>query len=77
VRLKANGSLDYRPVLRPESSTPWDDMTYEEQRQDLIDWLLYYYPTMTPEKAAEHVDAVFPGTQETTDALEGRRQPGP
>ena len=77
MRLKSNGSLDYRPVLRPESSTPWDDMTYEEQRQDLIDWLLYYYPTMTPEKAAEHVDAVFLGTQETTDALEGRRQPGP
>jgi len=34
-------------------------MTYEEQRQDLIDWLLYYYPTMTPERAAELVDAEF------------------
>jgi hypothetical protein len=59
MRLRPDGPLDYRPAPRPEPSKPWDDMTYEEQRQDLIDWLLYYYPTMTPEKAAEHVDAVF------------------
>jgi hypothetical protein len=59
VRLKSNGSLDYRPVLRPESSTPWDDMTYEEQRQDLIDWLLHYDPTTTPEEAAAAADAFF------------------
>jgi hypothetical protein len=34
VRLNPNGSLDYRPVLRPESSTPWDDMTYEGDGND-------------------------------------------
>jgi hypothetical protein len=34
-------------------------MTYEEQRQDLIDELLHYHPTMTPEKAATQVGAVF------------------
>ena len=59
MRLKPNGSLDYRPVLRPESSTPWDDMTYEEQRQDLIDWILYYHPMADPAEAAEEVDAFF------------------
>jgi hypothetical protein len=43
----------------PPSSKPWDDMTYEEQRQDLIDWLLHYYPTTTPEEAAAAADAFF------------------
>jgi len=44
MRLKADGSLDYRPAPRPEPSTPWDQMTYEEQRQQLIDELLHYHP---------------------------------
>jgi hypothetical protein len=34
-------------------------MTYEEQRQDLIDWLLWVKPQLTPERAAELVDAEF------------------
>jgi hypothetical protein len=59
MRLRPNGTLAYRPMPMPPSSKPWDDMTYEEQRQDLIDWLLHYYPTMTPERAAELVDAEF------------------
>jgi hypothetical protein len=34
-------------------------MTYEEQRQELIDELLYYKPQLTPERAGELVDAEF------------------
>jgi hypothetical protein len=58
MRLRPNGTLDYRPMPRPESK-PWDTMTYEEQRQDLIDWILYYHPMADPAEAAEEVDAFF------------------
>jgi hypothetical protein len=59
VRLRPNGTLDYRPMPMPEPAKPWDTMTYEEQRQHFIDWILYYYPNHTPEEAAEHVDAFW------------------
>jgi hypothetical protein len=59
VRLKPDGMLDYRPMPIPPREKLWDDMTDEERRQDLIDWLLYYKPQLTPEQAAELVDAEF------------------
>jgi hypothetical protein len=59
VRLRPCGRLDYRPAPRPERSKPWFSMTYEEQRQDLIDGLLWDKPQLTPERAAQLVDAEF------------------
>jgi hypothetical protein len=49
MRLKPDGTLDHRPA---PPTQPWDQMTVEEQRQQLIDELLHYHPTMTPETAA-------------------------
>jgi hypothetical protein len=34
-------------------------MTYEERRQDLIDQVLHNRPLLTPEEAAEHIDAFY------------------
>jgi hypothetical protein len=59
MRLRPCGRLDYRPAPMPPSAKRWDDMTYEEQRQQLIDETLYYKPQLTPERAAEMVDAEF------------------
>ena len=59
MRLKEDGSLDYRPAPRPELSKPWTLMTDEEQRQHMIDEMLHNHPAMTPERAAELVDALF------------------
>jgi hypothetical protein len=59
MRLRPCGRLDYRPAPMPEPAIPWFSMTYEEQRQDLIDWLLWVKPQLTPERAAELVDAEF------------------
>ena len=58
MRITPDGSLAYWPAPRPPTK-PWDTMTYEEQRQQLIDWLLHYYPTTTPEEAAAAADAFF------------------
>jgi hypothetical protein len=43
----------------PEPAKHWHDMTYEEQRQHFIDWILYYHPMADPEDAAAEVDAFF------------------
>jgi hypothetical protein len=60
MRLKADGSLDLdwriqddRLVLTPI----WDQMTVEQQRQRLIEYLLRARPDMTPEQATEQIDA--------------------
>jgi hypothetical protein len=45
MRLRPNGTLDYRPMPMPEPAKHWHDMTYEEQRQHFIDWILYYWVT--------------------------------
>jgi hypothetical protein len=34
-------------------------MTYEEQRQQLIDEVLYYHPMASPEEVAKEVDDFF------------------
>jgi hypothetical protein len=62
LRIKPDGSLDYRPA--PNSShlppTPiWDQLTVEQQRQWLIEYLLRARPQLTPEEAAEQIDNVF------------------
>jgi hypothetical protein len=59
MRLRSDGTLDYRPMPMPPSAKPWNDMTHEERRQQLIDELLHYHPMMTPEEAEKFIDAVF------------------
>jgi hypothetical protein len=72
MRLRPNGTLDYRPM--PEPSKPWDNMTYEEQRQHFIDWILYYHPMADPEEAAEVVDAFFQATSGFPPPPGGRQE---
>jgi hypothetical protein len=59
VRLKPDGALDYRPAPRTPPAKPGAQMTYEERRQDLIDQVLHNRPLLTPEEAAEHIDAFY------------------
>jgi hypothetical protein len=59
MRLRPCGRLDYRPAPMPPSAKHWNDMTYEEQRQQLIDEVLYTHPMADPEEVAAEVDAFF------------------
>jgi hypothetical protein len=43
----------------PAPSKNFFYMTYEEQRQQLIDEVLWDKPQLTPERAAQLVDAEF------------------
>ena len=56
MRLKLDGTPDEVWRWQP---LPWNQMTYEQKREHLIEQLLWHYPTMTRERAAEHIDAVF------------------
>jgi hypothetical protein len=69
MRLKPDGTLNHRPA---PPTQPWDQMTVEEQRQQLIDELLHYHPTMTPETAAELIDAAFWASGLSTPACHRR-----
>jgi hypothetical protein len=60
MRLKPDGTLDYRPT--PPSSRPAPARTAEElerMRDELVEELLRDKPTLTREEAEEMIDAVF------------------
>jgi hypothetical protein len=62
VRVKPDGSLDLDWLEQDDrlTATPiWDQLTVEQQRQRLIEYLLRARPQLTPEKAAAQVDAFF------------------
>jgi hypothetical protein len=60
MRLKEDGSLDLDCRNQDGQPTPtpiWDQMTVEQQRQLLIEYLLRARPGMTREEATEQIDA--------------------
>jgi hypothetical protein len=62
MRLKPDGTLDldWREQDDRSTLTPiWGQMTVEQQRQQLIEYLLRGRPGMTREEATEQIDAFF------------------
>jgi hypothetical protein len=62
MRLKPDGTLDldWREQDDRSTLTPiWGQMTVEQQRQRLIEYLLRGRPGMTREEATEQIDALF------------------
>jgi hypothetical protein len=62
MRLKPDGTLDldWREQDDRSTLTPiWGQMTVEQQRQRLIEYLLRGRPGMTREEATEQIDAFF------------------
>jgi hypothetical protein len=62
MRLKPNGTLDldWREQDDQSTLTPiCDQMTVEQQRQRLTEYLLRARPGMTREEATEQIDAFF------------------
>ena len=60
MRLKPDGTLDldWREQNDWSTLTPiWDQMTMEQQRQRLVEYLLRGRPGMTREEATEQIDA--------------------
>jgi hypothetical protein len=60
MRLKPDGTLDldWREQDDWSTLTPiWDQMTMEQQRQRLVEYLLRGRPGMTREEATEQIDA--------------------
>ena len=60
MRLKPDGTLglDWRKQDDWSMLTPiWDQMTMEQQRQRLVEYLLRGRPGMTREEATEQIDA--------------------
>jgi hypothetical protein len=60
MRLKPDGTLDldWREQDDWSMLTPiWDQMTMEQQRQRLVEYLLRGRPGMTREEATEQIDA--------------------
>jgi hypothetical protein len=60
MRLKPDGTLDLDWRKQDDWSmlTPiWDQMTMEQQRQRLVEYLLRGRPGMTREEATEQIDA--------------------
>jgi hypothetical protein len=60
MRLKPDGTLDldWREQDDWSTLTPiWDQMTIEQQRQRLVEYLLRGRPGMTREEATEQIDA--------------------
>ena len=51
--------LRERYTRTQRSAKTWDQLTVEEQRQQLIEYLLRARPTLTHEKATEQIDAFF------------------
>jgi hypothetical protein len=62
MRLKLDGTLDldWREQADRSTLTPiWGQMTVEQQRQRLIEYLMRGRPGMTREEATEQIDAFF------------------
>ena len=62
MRLKPDGTLDLDWREQDDRSTLapiWGQMTVEQQRQRLIEYLLRGRPGMTREEATEQIDALF------------------
>jgi hypothetical protein len=62
MRLKPDGTLDLDWWEQDDRSTLtpiWGQMTVEQQRQRLIEYLLRGRPGMTREEATEQIDAFF------------------
>jgi hypothetical protein len=57
MRLKADGSLDYRPApRRPVILRPWTAEDVERVREEVIEDLMRAHPTLTREEAEKALD---------------------